>query len=142
MSHMIEISDSQDGLLPTLLKELGSEGLKLNWALLYLYATGDLGENKSIIDFENDIEKSPHGFCLSWQELNQLANKLDQVFDILIVGAISTDMIRKYKEDKDLYLNSYIVFELIDGSCWEVYSEDTSFIEKLAARFIDVKLSK
>lgn len=146
MAHMIEINDSHDGLLtvtlPMLLHQIGLYGANLNWSILYLSATGDLGEDKSIVDLEDNISSSPNGFCLEWQELNELADRFDQIFDILIVGSVSESSIQKYTDDEDLHLNYPVVLDLFDGAYWRVYSEDESLIEKLADKFTDVKLSK
>ncbi len=146
MAHMIEISDSQNGLLtvtlPMILNEIGAESINLTWSLLYLSATGNLGEDKSIVDFEDDISSSPNGFCLEWKELNDLADKFDQIFDILIIGTDSKDAIQKYTNDDDLYLNYPVVLDLFDGAYWRIYSEDEAFIERLADKFIDIKLSR
>lgn len=146
MAHMIEISDSYNGLLtvtlPMLLNEIGAEGANLSWSILYLSATGDLGEDKSMVDFEDNISSSPNGVCLEWQELNDLADKFDQIFDTLIVGSVSKNSIQKYADDEDLYLNYPVVLDLFDGAYWRVYSEGESLIEKLADKFTDIKLSR
>ncbi|MDO6708980.1 hypothetical protein [Photobacterium sp. 1_MG-2023] len=98
MTHMIEISDSSNGLLtvtlPMILNKIGVDGASLSWSLLYLSATGDLGEDKSIVDFEDSISDSPNGFCLEWQELNDLSHNFDQIFDTLIVGSTSKESIK------------------------------------------------
>lgn len=146
MAHMIDISDSHNGLLtvtlPMLLNEVGAEGANLNWSLLHLSATGDLGKGKSIVDFEDNISNSPNGFCLEWHELNDLADKFDQIFDTLIIGSVSKGSIHKYTHDEDLYLKYTVVFDLFDGAYWRVYSEDESLIEKLADKFVDIKISR
>ena len=146
MAHMIEISDDCNGLLavtlPMLLDEVGAEGANLNWSLLYLSATGNLGEGKSIVDFEDNISNSPNGFCLNWPELNSLAGKFDQLFDVLIVASVDKDSIRKYTDDEDLYLNYPVVLDLFDGAYWKVYSENEALIERLANKFVDIKLSR
>ena len=33
----------------------------VNWALLWIHAIGNLGNNKSIIEFEDNINKSENG---------------------------------------------------------------------------------
>lgn len=146
MAHMIEISDSQNGLLtvtlPMILSEIGAESTNLTWSLLYLSATGNLGKDKSIVDFEDNISNSPNGFCLEWKELNNLAGKFDQIFDILIIGADSKDAIQKYANDDDLYLNYPVVLDLFDSAYWRIYSEDETFIERLTDKFVDIKLSR
>ncbi len=146
MAHMIEINDSHNGLLtvtlPMLLSEINKDFSYLSWSLLYLSATGDLGKDRSIVDLEDSISSSPDGFCLEWEELSDIADKFDQVFDTLIVGSTSKGSIQKYENDEDLYLNYSIVLDLFDGAYWRVYSEDESLIKKLADKFSDIKLSR
>jgi hypothetical protein len=109
---------------------------------LYLSATGDLGEDKSIVDFEEHISDSSNGFCLGWQELNNLSHKFDQIFDTLIVGSTSKESIKRYADDEDLYSNYAVVLDLLDGAYWRVYATDESIIERLSAKFSDIKLSR
>jgi hypothetical protein len=146
MAHMIEIADSHNGLLtvtlPMLLDEIGAEGANLNWSFLYLSATGDLGEGKSIVDFEDNISNSSNGFCLEWQELNSLSHKFEQVFDTLIIGSVSKNSIQKYTDDEDLYSNYAVVLDLFDGAYWRVYSENESLIKNLGNKFFDIKFSR
>jgi hypothetical protein len=146
MPHMIEIRDSDHGLLavtlPMLLSEIGLKGSNLHWSLFYLYATGNLGDDKSMVDFEDEISNLPNGFCLSWGELNKLSVKFDQMFDALIIGSSSKDSIKKYDEDEDLYSNYAVVIDLFDGAYWRVYAEDEHLIGNLANRFSDIELSR
>ena len=62
MTHMIEINDSKNNLLTvelyTILDEIGDKGSALHWSIFYLWATGDLGDGKSIVDLEEQISKS------------------------------------------------------------------------------------
>jgi hypothetical protein len=143
---MIQISDSSNGLLtatlPMILNGIGADGAKLYWSLLYLSATGDLGDGKSIVDFEDDISASPNGFYLVWQELDELSHKFDQIFDILIVGSTIKESIKKYTNDEDLYSNFPIVIDLFDGAYWRVYASDEEIIRRLSSNFSDIKLSR
>lgn len=144
MVHMIEINDSKNGLLtvtlPMILEEISSSGEKLHWSIFYLYAIGDLGAGKSIMDLENEISDSDRGFFLSWNELKSLSAKFDQVFDVVIIGAKNKKDIKKYDNDEKLYLNFDVVLDLFDGAYWRVYSEDKSIIKKMANKFSDVQL--
>ena len=146
MSHMIEIKDSKDGLLtvtlPMLLQEIGLRGENLHWSIFYLYATGDLGEDKSMVDFEESISNSPNGLCLGWHELNELSVKFDQMFDTVIVGSSDKAAIKKIKDDEELYSKYSVVLDLFDGAYWRVYADDETIIESLANRFSDVELSR
>jgi len=145
MAHIIEINDAKNGVLvpalPKLIYEIGSKGNGLYWSIFYLYATGDIGENKSIVDFEEEIINSSNGYCLSWEELKDLSGRFDQIFDVLIVGAPCKKAIKKHDKEEDLLSNCSIVIDLFDGACWKVYSEDESVIGQLENAFFDTKLS-
>ena len=146
MAHMIEIKDNSAGLLtvtlPMILNDIGEKGANFNWSFLYLSATGNLGENLSMVDFEKSILDSPSGFCLDWWKLNDISHKFDQVFDALIVASINKESIRKYADEDELYLNYVVVLDLFDGAYWRVYAADESIIESLSAKFSDIKLSR
>lgn len=146
MAHIVEINDSKDGLLavtlPMLLDEISSRGEKLHWSIFYLSATGDLGDDRSIVDFEDEISDSDKGFLLSWDELKALSIKFDQIFDTLIIGAANKEDIKKYDDDEKLYSKFDIVLDLFDGAYWQVYSKDESVIDKMANKFSKVKLSR
>lgn len=47
----------------------------LYWSILFLEAIGHLGEGKSLLAFEKQIDESKKGFLINWEDLNILAKK-------------------------------------------------------------------
>jgi len=138
----IRISDSKGNILaPTLpdVLEAISDGNFFYWSLLYLYASGDLGEDKSMLVFEKEIYDSEKGFFITWDELNSLAKKFYQIIDITIIGCRDKSLLRCYDNDQEMYETCDIVIEMIDSSYWEVFSKDEALINKLAAKFKEIK---
>jgi len=111
------------------------KGEHLHWSLLYLWATGDLGEGKSIIDLEETIANSPKGLSLSFIELKKLSNCFYQVIDTIIIGCTKIDDIRRYDTDEEMYYKCEIVIEMVDSSYWLIYSKNKEQIKQFARKF-------
>ncbi len=110
------------------------------WSILDLDASGDLGEGKSIPEFENKISKSERGFFIKWDELVQLSKKFDRIISICIIGSKDENLLRFYDDDRQMDEMCDIVIEMIDGWFWEVFSIDEQLIQRLASKFPKVKL--
>jgi hypothetical protein len=75
----IRIHDDVDRVVSVELTDILVEvqdGSSYHWAILYLEATGHLGEGKSMPIFEKQINSSKDGLKISWEELNALAKSL------------------------------------------------------------------
>lgn len=142
-SQGIRIEDSKNGLgcidLIEILKEIKNKNI-LYWSILFMDAMGNLGDEKSIPEFENQIRESEKGIFLSWNELYDMATKLEQIIDITIIGCNDIESIRRYDVEQEMYESCDIVIEMIDSGCWEVFSKDESLINRLVAKFKDTKL--
>lgn len=130
----IKIYEHQSENLIDILKEI-HHGDLLHWSILNLYASGHLGEGKSIVDFENQILKSEKGFFISWNDLISLSNKFWEIIQILIIGCKDEKLLHRYESDQEMYETCDIVIELIDSAFWEVFSKDEDLINRLAAKF-------
>lgn len=139
----IRISDSRDRVvsveLPDILEEI-RDGNLLQWSILYLEATGDLGEDRSIADFEEKIFNLEDGLYINWEDLNILSKKFNQVIDIIIIGSKSKLLLRRYTNDHEMYETCDVVIQMIDSSYWEVFSQDKSLIDRLSTKFKKIKL--
>jgi hypothetical protein len=138
--------------LPDILKEI-ENGDSLHWSILYLEAQADyigenlyfeavrdyLGEDGSIPEFEEKIRTSEKGFFINWRDLNALAIKFHQVIDIMLIGCKDKKALHRYDNDQERYETCNIVIDMIDSGYWEVFSKDEKFIDRLAAKFEDVK---
>lgn len=145
MAGIIEIKDkdAQGGLaveLTHILEVLVPEGCQLLWAILDLEATGDLGDGKNMLDLEQEVEQSPTGLLMSWDELVSLACAFFQVINTVIVGCKDATAVPKLHPEENLYTSNDIVLEAIDSSLWRVYARDDKVLRRLQRAFRDVKL--
>lgn len=142
-SQGIRISDNINNVvnvtLIDILQEIMNEEIHY-WSILFLDAIGDLGDKKSIPEFENQILESEKGIFISWKELCNLAKKFEQIIDITILGCKDLESIRRYDIEQEMYESCDIVIEMVDSSYWEIFSKDKSIINRLAAKFKDTQL--
>lgn len=133
----IRIFDKKDGVtvveLPEILKLF--DGGLLNWSILYLVATGNLGEGISMPVFEEKIFQSPNGFFISWEDLQLLSLKFDQVIDITIIGCAERDLLRRYETDEEMFAACDIAIEMIDSFYGEIHSKEQKIISAFKEKF-------
>jgi hypothetical protein len=122
-----------------ILKEIDN-GKSFYWSILHFYGSGQLYNGQSIPAFENEIKKSEKGLIVPWETLVAFANSFDQVWDILIIGCRNKGFISRYDNDQSMYETCDIVIEMVDSYFWEVFSKEVNLIDKLAAKFNNVKL--
>lgn len=137
-TNAIRILDEDDGYIYVTLYDILEEirdGDLLLWSILFLWATGDLGDGKSIVDFEKEISALENGLYISWEDLNTLSKKFDQIIDVIIIGSKNKDVLHRYKDNHEMYDTCDIVVQMIDSSYWEVFSQDKDLIDRLAAKF-------
>ncbi len=137
-SKGIRIWDEEDGAVSVKLSDILEEiknGDSFNWSILFLDAMGDLGKDRSIPEFQNQIIKSEKGFLIKWEELNLLSLRFEQIFQIIIIACSDKSLLLRYEEDQERYENCDISIELIDSYFWEVFSKDLDLINRLAKKF-------
>jgi len=139
-----KIFDAGNGAaIPSLLDILsGLEGDSLKWSLLSLWATGDLGEGKSIPDLENTIAESPRGILLSFDELKKLSGCFDQVMDTLIIGCSSLENIARYDNEQEMFAACDVVIEMDDSTSWIIHSHDRKLIEQITSKFKNSEIAE
>ncbi|MBA3238254.1 MAG: hypothetical protein H0T62_07920 [Parachlamydiaceae bacterium] len=120
--------------LQDILKEI-SNGNLLYWSILHFYGSGVLKNEKSIEVLEEEANKSEKGFFLTWDDLNELANDLWEIEDMLVIGSKKQEKIIRHKIDQDMYESCDIVIEMFDSCYWEVFSSDEALINRLATKF-------
>ena len=80
----IRILDKQNNIvsveLPDILKKIPN-GKSFYWSVLYLYATGHLGNNPSMTALEKKIIGSEKGLFIKWENLDDLSHKF---YDFII----------------------------------------------------------
>jgi hypothetical protein len=137
-SSGIRISDDLNNVISVKLQDILEEiqeGFLFNWSILFFDAKGHLGEGKSIIDFGKKINNSEKGLFVSWEELNLLSKKLDEIIDIIIIGCKDKTLLHRYKEDREMYETCDVVIEMFDSYFWEIFSKDIKLINILAKKF-------
>lgn len=138
----IRILDKEDRVVSVdlidILKEI-PHGESFHWSILFLDASGNLGEGKSIVEFSDFIKKSEKGFFIEWDELNDLAKKFWEVIDIIILGCHDEKLLKRYESDQEMYETCDIFIEKHDSCFWEVFSKDEQIINNLASKFKDIK---
>ncbi len=115
-------------------------GDQLYWAILELEASGDLGEDKPIPLFVEQIETSEKGFWISWDDLYSTCKKFEQVIWITIVGCKDEKNLHFYNSGLEMYESCEIVIEIIDGGYCEVFSHDHALIDRLEKHFKDTEI--
>lgn len=125
--------------LPEILSEI-PENVIPHWSILYLEATGNLKNKKSIPEFEKQIMKSKKRLLTSINEMIELNSQLYDVMNILIIGCKDLKCLHRYPTNKKMYESCDIVIEMFDSSFWEVYSKDSELINKLAKKFKSTEL--
>ena len=128
------------GVSPINILELLDNNNKLNWAILELEATGDLGNNRPIPKFRDAIENSERGYWIGWDDLKETSGKFWQVIWMTIIGCKDKKNLRFYDTSFEMYESCEVVIEIFDGSCCEVFSHDRSLIERLAKKYKDIEL--
>jgi hypothetical protein len=127
--------------LKMLLDDIGSLGNDYLWSVLELEAEGDLGDAKAYIDIDNGI-KSQNGYCLTWDKLNELAAKFDQVINIIIVAGKDVNFIAAHKSDLDNMHRSFpLIISILDGDFWELVTSDDNLVDRIKSRYehVDVQ---
>ena len=137
---MFDNTDIQKEItLPNILGELNQEGKLLMWSLLELEAVGNLGEDKSIPEFQNQIMKTREGFLLNWDELWDLSNKFSLVINCILIACKNKqailDLTKKYKDTKDILPNCEIAIEINDGEFLNFYAKEKNVSTKITKRF-------
>src|SRR5215213_768792 len=105
-SQGIRISDNINDVVSVTLIDILKEiknGNSMNWAILFLYATGNLGEGRSLPEFERMIREAPKGIEINWLNLNQLAEKFFQIIDITLLGCTEKNLIHRYDVEQEMY---------------------------------------
>lgn len=115
------------------------DGQLFSWSILYFEGRGHLGEGKSIPVFGQQTREAENGIFFSWEELNSLASKLEEIYDILILGCKNKELLKRYEDDQTMYETCDFVIEMVDSDYWEVFSKNHEFIERLSVKFKDIK---
>jgi hypothetical protein len=137
MSGIIRLDrHSDDGVLDISLKDLldviGEEGEDLSWAILSLWARGDLTSTGTTMkDLEARVEGTPEGVQMSWAELKAFAGKVDEIMEGVFAAYPPGAPAPRLGPGLDPHAASVIVLELIDSGYWEVSCAEEKILKRL-----------
>lgn len=114
MTSRLEIRKDVRALdLRALLSTIDEVGESYQWRLEEIYGIGDLSElGITMLALENDIQQSAEGVEVSWPWIKSLAEQLDDLFDLMLVGR---------GPDSD----EQIEIMLVDSSYWIIKGDRT-----------------
>lgn len=137
----LRISDSKEGKCIPLsdILETISNANQFSWALLWFDATPIENEGKFFTETWERAKKSKNGLPYTFESLIELAGKIFQEIEVLIIGCKNKENIRRYNKDEEMYEVCDFVIEMIDGGFWEVFSKDTRWIDELSRKYKDVE---
>ncbi|WP_295800957.1 hypothetical protein [Mucilaginibacter sp.] len=130
----IRINGNDDEILSVSLQDILEnikDGQTLKWSLLWIYAVGDLGTNKNMLDFEEEVNSANNGIFFTWEELKSLSSKFEQVLEMVLIGVKDIKDLKRYESDELMYSICQYTIELIDSSYWEIHSLDISSLEQI-----------
>jgi len=100
-------------------------GITMKWSILYLYATGYLDNNQTMVSFEKNINEAISITKYSWEEINILSLKFEQLYGITLIGAQKEKDMRRYSKDDDMFKYCDYSIMLIDSSYWIIDTFDS-----------------
>lgn len=127
---MIEISATENVRLVDLLAK-ASSGTVLRWSIMEMWAVAADAET-DVVGLEQQAAESPTGLAMSQSQLEELAGRLRQVIDGIIVGF---DGDPPHRRDVDLREKATVVVEAIDSTYWRVYTRHSSALDQLRQEF-------
>jgi len=101
------------------------------WAILDFYGIGHAPNNLSMDDFEKLVRSSPQGVFMTWSELNEFSNSLEQIYDCLIIAVKSPQDIRDDQLKKEIFDNCEVVIEMFDSTKWSIWAKEKALMKKI-----------
>lgn len=131
---MIEIWDGPAVQLSDLLDAIPAID-KLTWSIMEFWGVARDDET-DLVAIEQEAARSPTGIKLSAGQMRDLASKLLQLADGVVVGYSEAPPTRS---DLDLRASSEVVIEAIDSTLWRVYARDRVVTDVLRGNYDDVR---
>lgn len=128
MATLIEIHGLETSVLSVGLHDILcyiDNGSQFTWSMLWIEGIGDL-ENKTMLDFEKEVNKSNNGYAVGWKDLLNLSTSFNQLFEVLLIADKDESKIKRYSSDDEMYHRCDLVIELIDSSYWIIHSNQIS----------------
>lgn len=111
------------------------------WSLYELDASVKTGGIPGYSDLINKIDSSQTGYCISWNELKNLAEGLDQVINLILVASDKKNDFELYN-DSNKWKDKYkISIEIVDGDYWEIYTPNEKLMSFIYNKYNDTEVS-
>lgn len=139
----IRISDGRGEVLGPTLRDIlleMEEEVSLHWCLLFIDGTPAKGQGEFLENYRPQVNASPNGIIVSWQELLTLSDKFFQMFETIILGCKKQETLHRYQDDQEMYNSCDVVIELVDCAFWEVYAKKPKIIRRLQSKFKEIEL--
>ncbi|MFZ0564651.1 MAG: hypothetical protein WAM28_00415 [Chlamydiales bacterium] len=138
----IRVRDYENGVSHIKLADILQEvfgGDALNWSILFLDGILNPRANISIQELEKKINKSERGLSVSWKDLLALSKNFSQIYEIVLLGCVNVNLLKRYASEEEMHKNCNIVIELVDCAFWEIYSKDNRVIKALKNKFRNIE---
>lgn len=112
------------------------------WALLWLDVTPMKKDGKCIAKLQQKVNQSEQGIPCLFEFLIEIANKIFQEIEVLIIACKNKKNLHRYEVDKKMYETCDIVIEIIDGGFWEIFSNDIDWIDELSKKYKQTEFLK
>lgn len=96
------------------------------WKILWIEG---ISLQLNMLEFENIVNKSEDGLLVTPQELLDIAKKIDQLIELVLIGDEDENNLHKLEDDVSIKQQCLFFIELVDSSYWEISSKDKSYIE-------------
>jgi uncharacterized protein (DUF4213/DUF364 family) len=112
---------------------------ELKWSILWIEGCGVLSSGMSIMDLEDQFNNGETCTLLSLKELYKLSSELEQIIDLTLIGDASSEKLKRYSNEWEIFSNCHYSIQLLDCSYWIVCSENDRTLENINARLQGVK---
>lgn len=105
------------------------------WKLFIFEGVGHAPNHMTISDFEELVDSLDEGYNMTWYELNNLANSMDDIYNCLLIATcVPSKIAYKDIEDKNItkYKECKILIEMFDSHTWELqYADDVELLHPI-----------
>jgi hypothetical protein len=122
----------------TLLALLEPEAKALQWAIHDLEGRGEIGTPRG----HRDIEEAVGGLQVSWEELRQIAARLEDVWDAIVAGCATGGQMPRLPLNDPFFEACELVVVCFDSAFWKVYSRSESVLTRIERTFGDVRRTR
>ena len=116
--------------LSDILHVLRGQGEAIQWSLLWFQATGnhDVAVPEAVVSTRT-------GKVLSWKDLLALANRVEGIEDVVLVGTEPGSALATLQDVESGHYNAEVLIECVDSSYWLVSSANDIIIKNFRDRF-------